>query len=268
MARRSFEQGKKKCETSAFYVPPDSILGGRALFPSEEGLHIRNVLRLEPGAIVEVLDGLGGSYTVELEKPTGSRLEGRVLSSSQSRPPAFRISVAVALGRPERMRIAVEKLAELGCHRIVPLVTEYVSFAGNAEKLADKLRRVALSSMKQSRSPFLTLIREPARFEQFLESAAAEKLFPVFCVKNSGSDRESATEEALERSCRKSLAPGREYILVVGPEGGFSPREQKEIAAGGYRCIHLGRADLRFETAAVSGFVLLRKILSGDFFIY
>ena len=162
----------------------------------------------------------------------------------------------------------LEKLAELGCHRIVPLVTEHVSFAGDAAKQAAKLRRVALSSMKQSRSPFLTRVQEPARFEQFLESAGAEKLVPVFCSKKSRPDQGGKKEKALENLSRKALPAGQEYILVIGPEGGFSAREQEDIAASGYPCLHLGQADLRFETAAVSGFVLLRQILSGDFFVY
>ena len=268
MTRRSFEQKKKKCETGAFYVPPDSFLDGKALFPPEEEHHIRNVLRLGPGTVVEVLDGVGGNYSVELSKVIGSGLAGRVLSFSQSQPPVPRISAAVAVGRLERMRIAVEKLAELGCHRIVPLVTEHVSFAGDAAKQAAKLRRVALSSMKQSRSPFLTRVQEPARFEQFLESAEAEKLIPVFCSKKSRPDQGGKKEKALENLSRKALPAGQEYILVIGPEGGFSAREQEDIAASGYPCLHLGQADLRFETAAVSGFVLLRQILSDDFFVY
>ena len=268
MTRRSFEQGKKKCETSAFYVPPDNFLDGKALFPSEEEHHIRNVLRLGPGTVVEVLDGVGGSYSVELSKAIGGGLEGRVLSFYQYQSPVPRISAAVALSRPERMRIAVEKLAELGCHRIVPLVTEHVSFAGDSAKQAAKLRRVALNAMKQSRSPFLTRVQEPARFEQFLESARAEKFIPVFCSKKSCLDQGGKKEKALENLSRKAHRAGQEYILVVGPEGGFSAREQEYIAASGYPCLHLGQADLRFETAAVSGFVLLRQILSGDFFVY
>jgi len=268
LARRGFGQGKQKCETSAFYVPPDSILNGRALFPPEEEHHALHVLRLKPGALVEVLDGAGGSYTVELTKPTGSGLEGRVVSYSQSRPPVPRISAAVALGRPERMRIAVEKLAELGCQRIVPLMTEHVSFAGDAAKQAARLGRVALSSMKQSGSPFLTRIQEPAGFEQFLEQAEAEKFIPVFCRKKSSPDQQGKRKKRLDKPSRKAFPADQEYILVVGPEGGFSSREQEIITAVGYPCVHLGGADLRFETAAVSGFVLLRQILCGDLFVY
>lgn len=268
MTRRSLAQGKKKCETSAFYVPPDSILDGKALFPPEEEHHLRHVLRLGSGTVVDVLDGAGGSYTVELLEPTGRGLEGRVLSFSQSRQPVPGISAALALGRPERMRIAVEKLSELGCRRIVPLITEHVSFAGDAAKQAAKLGRVTLSAMKQSRSPFLTRIEEPAHLEQFLESAGAEKFIPVFCIKKSSLDRKNKSEEKQDNLSRKAYPADREYVLAVGPEGGFSPREQELITAGGYPRLHLGGADLRFETVAVTGFAILRQILCSDFFIY
>ncbi|HUU29924.1 MAG TPA: RsmE family RNA methyltransferase [archaeon] len=259
MGRRSTENIAKECETSAFYVPPANISTERVLFPAEEEHHIKNVLRLKAGSLVEVLDGCGGKFGVVLERIDSPGLEGRILSAERIEQGPVLISVALALGRKERMRIAVEKLAELGCHRIVPLWTDYVSFAGAAQKQIEKLRLICRSALKQSRTLFLTRIDEPLTFAQILALADCGRLRLVFCRKN----REGKKSES-----PRPIDPGKEHLLVVGPEGGFSPREESLIQGSSLLCIHLGDADLRFETAAIAGFVLLRQALAGDLSFY
>jgi 16S rRNA (uracil1498-N3)-methyltransferase len=250
----------KECGTSAFYVPPAGFSAGLVSFPSREEHHIRNVLRLRPGAILEVLDGCGGRFKVILEKKhSGDGFEGRVLSAEYENPPRVRISVAIASGRRERMRIAVEKLAELGCHRIVPLLTDYVPFPVSAGKQIEKLNLVTQSALKQSHGIFLTRVENPLDFQNFMQMAGEGKIKPFFCrQKQEGEKAMPLTPPAQEG----------EYFLTVGPEGGFSSREITAIEESGAPFIHLGDAVLRFETAAVAGFVLLRQHLTGDLSIY
>ena len=123
--RDTMSRNKKKSRTTAFYVPRETFSAGRVVFPPEEEHHLRQVLRLGNGAEVEVLDGCGALYRVVVEQGLqGSALVGRVLSVERIEAAKPFISVALALGRKERTRMAVEKLAELGCHRIVPLLTQ------------------------------------------------------------------------------------------------------------------------------------------------
>lgn len=260
MGRRIEENAGKECGTSAFFVAPENINAERVLFPPGEEHHIKNVLRLQNGVVLEVLDGCGGRFTVALEKKVqGLGLTGRILSAERRDQPRLRVSVALALGRRERMRIAVEKLAELGCHRIVPLVTDYVSFSGNAGKQVEKLNLVTRSALKQSRGLFLTRVDDPLGFAEFLSLVQEGKTKAVFC-------RKMPEEE--KRAFPALVDPQGEYFLAVGPEGGFSPRENAMIEKSGAPCLHLGESDLRFETAAIAGFVLLRQALAGEFSLY
>ena len=256
------KRNKQICRTTAFYVPWGAVSAGRVGFPPEEEHHLRHVLRLESGVEVEVLDGCGGRYRVVVEQESrGLGLRGRVLSSERVEAEKPFISVALTLGSKQRTRLAVEKLAELGCHRIIPLLTDNNSFKGNPKRQIERLSLVCRSALKQSGNYFLTGIEAPISFENFAALARNGEIQPVFCVKN--------PEPANRKSSKsKPIARSDEYFLVIGPEGGFSPGEQTLIEDMAAPRLHLGSADLRFETAATSGFVLLRELLRGDCYIY
>ncbi len=256
------KRNKQICRTTACYVPRGAISAGRVVFPPEEEHHLRHVLRLDSGVEVEVLDGCGGRYRVVIERESqGLGLVGRVLNVERVKAEKPFISVALALGSKQRTRMAVEKLAELGCHRIIPLLTDNTSFKGNPERQIERLSLVCRSALKQSGNYFLTGIEAPISFEDFAALARNGEIQPVFCVKN--------PEPVNRKSSKsKSLARSDEYFLVVGPEGGFSPGEQALIEDTAAPRLHLGSADLRLETAATVGFILLREFLQGDFYIY
>ena len=245
--------------TSAYYVPPDRIDGTVVSFPEAELRHLTRVLRLAPPAVVEVIDGAGGRYQVELTVGVAGRVEGRVLEKllvQQERP---LVGVALAVCRPERMKLAAEKLAELSCHRLVLIRTGYVDYAGNLEALREKLSRVAVSALKQSRSPWLMRIDTGVDLAELI-ARAGKDCCPVFC------QRAAENELAAPGSIR--LPQAAEYLLVVGPEGGFTAQEAELIRNSRLPRLHLGEHWLRAETAAVAGLVLLRQIVSGGLGLY
>lgn len=253
--RRDYAEEEETLGTTAFYVPPECFSGERVVFPDSELEHLVRVLRQGPGCLVEVLDGAGGCHQVRLEKE-GASLVGRVLESRREDMPPMGLSAAVALGRKERMRFAVEKLAELGCHRIFPLVTDYVSFSGDPSGLEEKLRLTCVAALKQSRRRWLTRVEDTIPFGRFLEMCAESGPEPVFCLKKT---------QSRVISGRNRLRGKREYCLVVGPEGGFSPAEMEAVGVAEFPCLDLGEYHLRFETAAVAGLVVLWRMLRDDF---
>lgn len=247
-----------KCRTSAFYVRPrDFDEHGRVVFDQNETNHITRVLRLEPGTLVEVLDGCGGVYEVELAEPRSGLATGRVVSSRQVPPPVPPISAAVALGRKERLRAAAEKLAELGCNRLWPLECGHLQFPGGLERQVDKLQTVAVAALKQSRRPCLMQVEQPVTLAGLLENTDGRMLRPVFCQPAGDGRESSGWDEPVQRQS--------EYVLVVGPEGGFSEAEHGMIENSGCPRLDLGRWWLRSETAAIAGFTLLAERLWGEF---
>jgi 16S rRNA (uracil1498-N3)-methyltransferase len=246
-----------KCHTSAFYVPPEQFdLQGRVVFGTQETTHIGRVLRLTDGDAVEVLDGEGGVFEVRLEGQ-GRKLTGRVTGSRRERRRVPLISAALAVGRKERFKAAVEKLAELGCYRIWPLAADHIQFRNSLAGQAEKLQAVAVSALKQSRQPFLTRIEQPVALAELLAGADTDNLRPVVC---------HPAEDGMvaEPGWGAMAESGAEYVLVIGPEGGFSSSELELIARRSDVRLQLGPYWLRSETAAVAGFAVLADRLWGD----
>ncbi len=247
----------EKCHTSAFYVPPWEFgPRGRVEFGPQESAHIGRVLRLAAGDTVEVLDGEGGVFEVLLDGG-GRKLTGRVTGSRKEPRRLPLISAALAVGRKERFKAAVEKLAELGCHRIWPLAAEHVQFKGSLASQTEKLQAVAVSALKQSRQPFLTRIEQPLALGKLLAGADSGNIRPVIC-------HPAAQGMAAHPEWGAKAESGAEYLLVIGPEGGFSATELELIGQRNDPRLQLGPYWLRSETAAVAGFAVLADRLWGD----
>ena len=80
MGHHLLHKNKQKCGTSAFVAPPVNFTGNKVMFSPEEEHHLINVLRQGVGAIIQVLDGKGGIYEVEVIGKSAGKLEGRILS--------------------------------------------------------------------------------------------------------------------------------------------------------------------------------------------
>jgi 16S rRNA (uracil1498-N3)-methyltransferase len=244
--------------TSAFYIPSGGLDGQQVEFDPGESAHIARVLRLTAGEVVEALDGRGGVYRVELTRVDQRRTFGRVLESRNAPEQSPAISVALSVGRKERLRFAVEKLAELGCARFWPLDCEFLQFPGSLGSQIKKLEGSAVAALKQSRRPFLTAIEKPLRLDGLLGLCNKQGMTPVFCQPGGG-------EAVSPEKWAAGLDSGREFVLVVGPEGGFSAREAELIESSGGARLSLGDCWLRSETAAVVGFSLLVNCLRGEY---
>ena len=249
--------------TSAFYVPGNLIVGDRVSFPEAESHHLLKVLRLKEGDQVEVLDGEGGRYIVRLD---GNRndVHGTVLESTKSERNRPLLSAAFFLGKKERNKLAVEKLAEMGCSRIFLLSGDYGSFTGNADKEIQKLELAAVAAMKQSRSGFLCQIEKEQSLENFMEYCENEKIRPVIC--NKRAQDIDCNMEVCNTFPEDDVYP--EYVLIVGPEGGFSDKEVKLLKNHDFTGLNLGENVLRFETAVICGFILLQSMLLEKIYFY
>ena len=174
------------------------------------------------------------------------------------------LSAAFFLGKKERNKIAVEKLAELGCERIFPLCGDFRSFIGNSDKEIIKLELAAVAAMKQSRGRYLCRIEKEQSLEKFFGYCQSEKIRPVIC--NKRTQDIDYTRGSCNTFPEDMAYP--EYVLVVGPEGGFSKNELDLISTEGIVGLNLGGNVLRFETALICGFVLLQSIFSEKIYYY
>jgi 16S rRNA (uracil1498-N3)-methyltransferase len=233
------------------HVPRERIDAGRARLAAADVHYLRDVLRLEPGASLEVFDGEGGAYDARL-CASGDLLE--LGERRDAPPPAARIALAFALARGEKGDLVVQKATELGVALLVPFEAErsVVRLDGRrGEERARRWQRIAAEAARQCGRSEVPEVRVPATLATALASVPAGWRKVVF---------HEAGGEALA-GVLDAAAQG--HVVVTGPEGGLTAAEVDVCRAAGARVATIGPRVLRAETAAIAAVALLQHRL-GD----
>jgi 16S rRNA (uracil1498-N3)-methyltransferase len=236
-------------------LPAGMLTGSTLRLEGDEARHIVKVLRKRVGDEVVFTDGHGSFIHAQLDRVQSSRIHARVLRREddprERSAPWSNLGLAVLKG--DHFELALEKVVELGVHRIIPILAERCVVQLDGEKKKRRLERwgrIAESAMKQAGRSWRPLIEEPLDVEGVLERFAGETRIIV------------ADEELSEPRSQELAWPfGRSYLALVGPEGAFSPREKEMIRSRGAWATSLSPYRLRSETAAI---VLLAALNGGE----
>lgn len=222
------------------------------LCPSESH-HLAQVLRAQVGDSVTLFNGRGSEATAEIEQLSRKTVRLRVMDVTAE--PAIKplITLATAIPKGDRFRWLVEKAAELGVARLIPLVTARSVVKPGAGKL-DKMRQTAVAAAKQCGSRYLLQIEEAMSWSEFVD--AQHENPSVYVAHPGGDSLPGALPEA------DADFP---VVLVIGPEGGFTDGETAEAVQRGARLVSLGANLLRIETAAVA-FAAFWRLCGGNEF--
>ena len=198
--------------------------------------HLRRVLRLAPGSDVTAGDGGGRWRPCRLADGPVLEVAGATVRDPRPEPP---ITVAFALVKGERPELVVQKLTELGVDRIVPFVAgrSVVRWdPGRAERHVERWRMIARQAAMQCRRTTLPEVAPVASFR----SVAA---LPRAALADA-----SGTPPTLDRP-----------VVLIGPEGGWTPEERGE----GLPVVRLAAHILRAETAAITAGAVLAGLRAG-----
>lgn len=207
--------------------------------------YLHDVLRLEPGAAVEVFDGRGGLYDGRIE-PGFERL---ALGARRDAPAGGApITLAFALSKGEKVDLVVQKATELGVARIVPWAAERSVVRlepERAEERTKRWRRIAEEAARQCGRADVPELRPPATLAELVA-----ELPPGFLL---------ATFHGGEGSRPIGQLPAAAGVVaVIGPEGGLAPPELGTLERAGAVRASLGPRTLRAETAAIAAVALLQ----------
>ena len=217
------------------------IEGDLAVLEAEESAHLVQVLRRKPGDVIRLTDGKGTWYDGVLESAGKKNAMVRITSrhSAVSRRP-YQVHLAVAPPKNiDRFEWFLEKATEIGVDRITPLWCQH---SERRTLRPDRLEKILVSSMKQSAQCFLPHLDPATGFRDFIAALSnrAESRFIGYL--------EEATDSPhLFSVCEK----GKDVLVLIGPEGDFSPEEVALCKSNGFQLISLGPNRLRTETAAV-----------------
>jgi 16S rRNA (uracil1498-N3)-methyltransferase len=268
-----------------FYVPPPlPAAPGLVRLPLDESRHATRTLRLREGDAVELCDGQGrlsaGEIAAVDTKGALVRCEG---ASHPFQPRGWQLKVAAACGslKGGRADWLVEKCAELGAAGFVPLLTERSPAVAGADADSKtgagregRWHRVAVAAMKQSLRAKGMAVEAPIPLVKLAESLKNADLV-VVGVGGAPPARDVfraaiAAAHAAEKDQNESPAHNngtdtiKRGVLIVGPEGDFTPKEVEILVAAGAQPVGLGGLRLRAETAAVALLAYARMELDGD----
>ena len=205
-----------------------------------EAHHLRDVLRLKPGAPVEAFDGAGNVADGRVKAVSG---EGVVLELGGARrePAEARraLTVAVALLKGDKLSDVVRQCTELGAARFVLLATRYADVGSMSAARRQRLKRVAEEAARQSGRAVVPAIVGPAPLAALTWEGAAVVADP---------DVRLPLAAALEAVGGRGVG----VTVITGPEGGFAPGEVDALTRRGAVAVSLGPWTLRAETAPVA----------------
>ncbi|QNR84636.1 16S rRNA (uracil(1498)-N(3))-methyltransferase [Pedobacter riviphilus] len=221
-----------------FYTP--DITKNTYTLNEEESKHCVRVLRLTIGSIVNLVDGKGGFYTAEITTDNPKKVSLSILKvETEFHKRNHYLHIAVAPTKNiDRIEWFLEKATELGIDEVTPIITDRSERRVIKE---DRLNKVITSAVKQSIKAYHPKLNDAVSFDAFLKEPFDGDKLIAHCI-----------DSGEKQYISKLVVPHQKYLVLIGPEGDFTPDEVNLALNKGFKALTLGDNRLRTETAALS----------------
>jgi 16S rRNA (uracil1498-N3)-methyltransferase len=270
-----------------FFTPPGTLdgLAPGSLFVLDgpEARHAVTVKRIGVGEAVDIADGAGKRLTGTVAAVAPGELSVECSGLAEEPRPAVRLVLVQALAKGDRDELAAETATELGIDAVVPWQAERSIVRWKAERAAKahaKWQSVVTAAAKQARRAWIPEVR-PAVDGAALQAAVAAADLAIILHEDAvrplrqvleawlgtvsgvspGGNLTGSAADTAARTAADQADGGREVLLIVGPEGGISPREVTRLCDAGAVTALLGHHVLRSSTAGPAATVLASDIL-------
>ncbi|PWK80376.1 16S rRNA (uracil1498-N3)-methyltransferase [Mucilaginibacter oryzae] len=221
-----------------FYTPDIDPSYKQYILSEEESKHAIRVLRLETDSKVQLIDGRGGLYEALIADAHPKRTIlniTSVVTGFDKRNHYLHIAVAPTKNI-ERLEWFLEKATEIGIDEISLLITQR---SERKEARVDRLNKIITAAIKQSLKAYHPVLNEPLTLNQLLDKPFDGQKFIAHC------------EPGEKHELKDVLHLQNRSLILIGPEGDFSPAEIDRALQNGFKAITLGTSRLRTETAAL-----------------
>ena len=251
-----------------FFTPAGSLdqqaPGTTFVLTGAEARHAVTVKRLAVGEAVDLADGAGTRITGTVTDVAPQELTVECVEASTEARPDVRLVLVQALAKGDRDELAAETATELGIDAVVPWQAERSIVRWKPERAAKahaKWQSVVTAAAKQARRAWIPEVRDAVDGGGLQAAVAAADLAIIL-----HEDAVRPLRQVLEAWHRDGEREGdgggpREVLLIVGPEGGISPREVTRLCDAGAVTALLGHHVLRSSTAGPAATVLASDIL-------
>jgi 16S rRNA (uracil1498-N3)-methyltransferase len=221
-----------------FYTPDIDAASSTYSLSEEESKHCVRVLRLQAGDKIQLIDGKGNFYTAEIADPHPKRTQLRIVGVEQDfnkRNHYLHIAVAPTKNI-ERLEWFLEKATEIGIDEISLVICQR---SERKEAKKDWLDKIITSAIKQSIKAWHPVLNEPVPLNKLLTTPFDGQKYIAHC------------EPGEKLNLKENIKPQGRYLILIGPEGDFTPKEIADAIKNNFKAITLGNSRLRTETAAL-----------------
>ncbi|MCR8558497.1 16S rRNA (uracil(1498)-N(3))-methyltransferase [Mucilaginibacter sp. BJC16-A38] len=221
-----------------FYTPDINPSHPQYFLNEEESKHAIRVMRLEKGDEVQLIDGRGGLYQASILDAHPKRT---ILQISSVTPKFNKrnhyLHIAIAPTKNiERTEWFLEKATEIGIDEISLIISQR---SERKEAKVERLNKIITSAVKQSIKAYHPVLNEPLSFSQLIKKPFDGQKFIAHC------------DTGDKITLKNDLTIRGNYLILIGPEGDFTPTEITDALNNDFKAITLGESRLRTETAAL-----------------
>ena len=228
-----------------FYCPNIEI---ETVLSEEESRHAIKVLRLKKGDKIEVINGKGASFVAQIMNEDAKKCNLKVVSKKTHDLKEYSLDIIVSPTKnADRIEWFVEKAIEIGVDKITLI---NASRTERKKVRLDRLEKIAISAMKQSKTYFLPQITEVMSFNDVVEESFDGQRFVAHCIEDE------------KKHLKSQLNVNGKYQILIGPEGDFTEDEIRLAIQNNFSPITLGENRLRTETAALYACALVNVVNS------
>ena len=233
-----------------FALSPDSVVE----LPDNVVRHL-NVLRVKNTEEIVLFNGNGKAYPALPEVLEKRRASVRILrEEATDNESPLNITLVQAVSAAERMDFTVQKSVELGVAEIRPVISErcVVRLSGErAEKRVARWQEIVVSACEQSGRNIVPKVLPLTTYAQALQQLPQETTKLLMSL-----NRAQKLSDVRPQSDK--------VVFIVGPEGGWTEKEEQQAFDAGFQSVTLGKRVLRTETASLAAIAAMQT-LWGDF---
>nr|WP_311476373.1 16S rRNA (uracil(1498)-N(3))-methyltransferase [uncultured Neisseria sp.] len=233
-----------------FALSPDSVVE----LPDNVVRHL-NVLRVKNTEEIVLFNGDGKAYPALPEVLEKRRASVRILrEEATDNESPLNITLVQAVSAAERMDFTLQKSVELGVAEIRPVISErcVVRLSGErAEKRVARWQEIVVSACEQSGRNIVPKVLPLTTYAQALQQLPQETAKLLMSLNRA------------QKLSNVQLQSGK-VVFMVGPEGGWTEKEEQQAFDAGFQSVTLGKRVLRTETASLAAIAAMQT-LWGDF---
>src|SRR5215471_5320358 len=206
-----------------FYIAPENWDTRGLALRGSEAHHALHVLRMQAGDKLVIFNGNGRELTAEIASVADHEIRLRKLHESETAPLRCRIVLAQAIPKGKNMELIVQKAVEIGAAEIAPIISDRTIVQLDSENAAQKQtkwQQIAIEAAKQCGQNWLPRVQAPKKLAEFFSTS--EQAFDL-CLIGSLQPDAQHLKKFLETHSSESNTRPRNILMLVGPEGDFTP---------------------------------------------